>query len=895
MSTFLASSLLPGNVTEASPRHRHLLNEDWQFRLGDSDAPDAWRTLDLPHDWGVESGFDISLPGETGKLRWWGEAWYRKTLRLEPGDAQRLVSLEIEGAMSNATVWVNGHRAGGWAYGYTSFRVDLTPYLKFNDEDGGNLIAIHLDNPPDSSRWYPGGGLYRNVWLHKTGRVHVVADSPVVTTRELAADHSRATLDVACELSNATSESTVVRVITHLREWRGDNAGMPLSEPVASIPSAFIEVPAGSSMPHVASIELAYPKLWDVHSVARASRPLLQGMDLQPGIQKTGMDDGDTVRARRLRHTNNGMDAVAPAALYVAEVIIEDARTGALLDRIETRFGIRTARFDPKTGFHLNQSAEPTRIQGVCLHHDLGPLGAAAHPDAIARQLTLLRELGCNAIRCAHNPPAPALLDLCDRMGFLVMDELCDTWRIAKKPNGYQTLFDDWVERDLRAMVRRDRHHPSIVLWSIGNEIPEQTSSDGPALSARLAGIVREEDPERRPVTGGMNIPESGFNGWQRAYDVFGYNYKPHLYAEFRKANPGIPLIGAETASTISTRGEYVFPVSDDPSDGMLPPPVCQISSYDLSAPQWATTPDAEFAAQDASAPAVAGEFVWTGFDYLGEPTPFNDDPTNLLNGSDPTMRAAIVEALKKLRALDAPLPARSSYFGIFDLCGFPKDRYYLYQARWRPDLPMAHILPHWDWPERIGQNTPVHVYTSGDEAELFLNNRSLGVRRRVAPGVPTAHRLRWDHVIYEPGELRVVVRKNNRSWAEAIRRTTGPATRIELRADYFPAAASSADATLAFVTARITDASGQLSPRAKHLLHFDLPPDSPLRLLASDNGDPTRLAPFASPDCPAFNGLALAILRLPHPRTTPPPFNRHVTLTVRSSDNQLTPAALRV
>lgn len=850
-----------GKHITANPRQRILFNADWEFTLEAPDHCKSGRTLSLPHDWGVEDGFDITLPGETAKLRWWGEAWYRKSLCLEADDADKLITLEIEGAMSNATVWVNGQRAGGWAYGYTSFSVELSPCLRYDGTD--NQIIIHLDNLPDSSRWYPGGGIYRNVWLHKKGRIHAPTDSVTVTTRELAADHSRAKLDVACKLTNATTEDATVRVGIQLREFSA--VGMSVSDAVIHLPAASILIPAGSSIPFDVSVEVLNPRLWDVHSDQNGQRFTL------PVGQEHPAQSGNTS---------------AEAALYVAAVVLEDSQTGALLDRMETTFGIRTAHFDPVTGFHLNESAEPTRIQGVCLHHDLGPLGAAAHADAIARQLTLLRELGCNAIRCAHNPPAPVLLDLCDRMGFLVMDELCDTWRIAKKPNGYQTLFDDWAERDLRAMLRRDRHHPSIILWSIGNEILEQTSPEGPALSAHLAGIVREEDPEQRPVTGGMNIPESGFNGWQRAYDVFGYNYKPHLYADFRESNPGIPLLGAETASTVSTRGEYVFPVTDDQTGGMIPPPVCQISSYDLYAPQWATTPDAEFAAQDANAPAVSGEFVWTGFDYLGEPTPFNDDPTNLLNGSDPTMRAAIVEALKKLGSTDAPLPARSSYFGILDLCGFPKDRYYLYQARWRPDFPMAHILPHWDWPERIGENTPVHVYSSGDEAELFLNGRSLGTRRR---GV-AEYRFRWDTVIYEPGELRVCVRKGGKEWAQAVRNTTGEAVRIALQADYFPAASAS---SLVFITARITDAAGRLSPRTKHPLHFELPTGSPLRLLATDNGDPTRLAGFSSARCPAFNGLALAIFQLPSlHEATPDPLR---IVSVSSDDESLAAATLQL
>ncbi len=828
VSVPLRVSTLNGNAgIGAAVGRRTVWNDGWEFqRQGEAEFALDWRKLDLPHDWGIESGFERSLPGETGKLRWWGRAQYRKKLMLGAEDRDRRILLEIEGAMSNASVWVNGRRVGEWAYGYTTFRIDLTSYLHFEGENpDGNLIEIRLDNLPDSSRWYPGGGLYRNVWLVKCGRLHVAFDSPVVATRELAADGSQALLDINLEFSNTTPVTREIRVVTRLHRLEMD--GSLSGDAIASTAPAEIELLPNAVTLHTARATISHPELWDVHS------------NIPVGASKVDR-------------------STAFAPLYMAVTTLEDPANGEILDRTQAPFGIRILRFDSVTGFHLNHSPRPTRIQGVCLHHDLGPLGAAAHFDAIVRQLTLLRDMGCNAIRCAHNPPAPSFLDACDRMGFLVMNELCDAWRIAKKPNGYQTLFDAWAERDLCALVRRDRHHPSVILWSIGNEIPEQTSPDGPALSARLADLVRANDFERRPVTGGMNIPESGFNGWQKAYDVFGYNYKPHLYAAFREANPAIPLLGAETASCVSSRGEYAFPVSDDLSGGVTSVPPYHVSSYDLYAPAWATTPDREFAAQDLNTPGILGEFVWTGFDYLGEPTPFNDDSTNLLNAADPATREAIRAMLASLSGLQ--LPARSSYFGIFDLCGFPKDRYFLYQARWRPDLPMAHILPHWDWPERLGAITPVHVYTAGEEAELFLNGCSQGIRRRGR----SDYRLRWDDVRYEPGELRVVVRKEDRPWTEATRRTTGPAKRIELKVDYFHLPNGiTASPTLAFVTARITDADGQLCPRANDRLHFALPEESPLELLAVDNGDPTRLESFKAKNCCAFNGLALAIFRL--------------------------------
>jgi beta-galactosidase len=455
--------------------------------------------------------------------------------------------------------------------------------------------------------------------------------------------------------------------------------------------------------------------------------------------------------------------------------------------------------------------------------------------------------MGCNAIRTSHNPPAPELLDLCDRLGFVVMDEAFDAWQMRKKRNDYNLLYNDWHEADVRAWLRRDRNHPCVILWSIGNEIPEQANPGHFNVARDLAEIVHSEDTTR-PVTAGCNHTEAGYNGFQKIVDVFGYNYKPGEYAKFRAANPGLPLFASETSSCVSSRGEYFFPVSDDKSKGLAD---FQVSSYDLYAPPWAMPPDTEFRGQDKNA-FVAGEFVWTGFDYLGEPTPYNADLSNLNNYSNPADKARAEKELQELGRIRTP--SRSSYFGIVDLAGFPKDRYYLYQAHWRPDFPMAHILPHWNWPERVGQVTPVHVYTSGDEAELFLNGKSLGRKKKG----PLEYRLRWDDVVYQPGELKVVAYQHGKKWATDVMKTTGPATKLLLAPDRAKFAADGRD--LSFVTVKVADQAGLLVPRADNEIHFRV--EGPGEIVATDNGDATSFESFQAPQHKAFNGLALVIVR---------------------------------
>lgn len=750
----------------------------------------AWRALELPHDWGIEGPFDQALSGDTGKLPWAGVGWYRKKFALPASDAGRRLYLELDGAMAYALVWCNGEFVGGWPYGYTSWRVDLTRFVR---PGADNVIAIRLDNPRESSRWYPGSGLYRNVWLTRTGDVAVARWGVFVSTPSVTTE--RALVDVGITLDNHTAEHAQVQA--QVRLFAADAAGRPTGVPVVESALQPLRVPAGRQANVSHTLAVAAPRLWS------------------------------------LRERNR----------YVAETTL--VRDGAAIDRVLTPFGIRTIEHTVDRGFLLN--GERVQLYGVCNHHDLGALGAAVNVRALERQLEILQAMGCNAIRTSHNPPAPELLELCDRMGFVVMVEAFDAWRLGKKRDDYNRVFDDWHQKDLRAMIRRDRNHPSVIQWSIGNETRELFEDDGWKLAAHLAAIAREED-RTRPIVMGVHNVNAGYIGFQRVLDVIGFNYKPWEYPKLRARHPHVIQMGGETASTVSTRGEYFFPVSDDKADGRAD---FHVSSYDLSAPPWAWPPDVEWKALDEE-PYVLGEFVWTGFDYLGEPTPYNADTTNLLNFSDPAERERAARELAQLGKL--LVPSRSSYFGIIDLAGFPKDRYYLYQARWRPDLPMAHILPHWDWPERVGQVTPVHVYTSGDEAELFLNGRSLGRKSRG----PLEYRFRWDDVVYQPGELRVVTYKEGRRWAEAVRRTTGPAAAVRLRADRTEVRADGQD--LVFVTAEVVDRDGQVVPRAKHPLRFAVTGAG--TLAATDNGDPTSHVSFQSADRAAFNGLALAIVR---------------------------------
>ena len=665
----------------------------------------------------------------------------------------------------------------------------MTPFIK---PGATNKLAIRLDNLPDSARWYPGGGIYRDVHLTYTNPVHVAHWGTQIDAQSVGDGNTKkagpARIGMKTTLQNEGTQARSVRL-------------------VSTVLDAKLKVVAQTDSP----------------------------VSLKSGATQTVSNALMFFNARKWN--------LKDPYRYTLVTQIKEGKQ--VLDRYNTPFGVRDIAWVADKGFLLN--GEKVKIQGVCMHHDLGALGSAWNRRAAQRQLQILQSMGVNALRTSHNPPDPELLDLCDEMGILVLDEFSDTWTIPKKPTGYATLFDKWAEKDIRAMVKRDRNHPSVIAWSSGNEVPEQGTTAGAKISRRLTDIFNSEDPTR-PVGSGNNYFQAADNGFQETTDIFGFNYKPQNYPAFLKNHPTIPLFGSETASAISSRGEYFFPATNKAEDSEVD---FQVSSYDLYAVPWGSLPDKEFEAQDRN-PAVAGEFVWTGFDYLGEPTPYNADPTNLLNYSDPAQRALAEKQLAELGRIKSP--SRSSYFGIVDLAGFPKDRYYLYQAHWRPDFPMAHILPHWNWPERVGQVTPVMVYTSGDEAELFLNGVSQGRRKKGE----FEYRLRWDDVVYQPGELRVVAYKNGVQWATQTVKTTSAAAQLDLSADRDQIKSDGND--LSFVTVKVADAQGEMVPRSKQQLQFSV--EGAGEIVATDNGDATDLTAFKSHSRKAYNGLALVIVR---------------------------------
>ena len=749
-----------------------------------------WRNLSLPHDWAVEGPFDIKLPGETGKLPWVGAGWYRKHFTVANADKGKDFFLDVDGAMAYPMVWLNGKYVGGWAYGYNSFRVDLTPYLKAG---GDNVLAIRVYNPANSSRWYPGSGIYRNVWLVKTNPVHIAQWGTYITTPRV--DEKESKLNLKVTIDNKSATEAVISIATQVYLLGNDDK--PTGAALANFKSETGKVAKDASKTFLTDASIKNPILWSTENPQR----------------------------------------------YVA--VTKVSHNGKVVDTYETPFGIRTLEFSADKGFLLN--GKHVQLKGVCNHHDLGALGTAFNTRAAERQLEILKEMGFNSLRTSHNMPAPELLDLCDKMGILVMDESFDCWHRGKTPNDYSVLFDDWSARDLRAEADRDRNHPSIIMWSIGNEMPDLNTPIGPTLSARLSSYIRGEDATRATVFG-SNSDRAMNNGLEKGVDIYGQNYAVRNYRKFKALNPKQPFIGSETSSTVSSRGEYYFPVTSNINDSKG---LFQMSSYDLFFPSWATTPDVEFKALEQN-PFAMGEFVWTGFDYLGEPTPFNSDITNLLNYSNQVEKDKAEKELKELGTIACP--SRSSYFGIVDLCGFKKDRFYLYQSVWKPELPMVHILPHWNWAERVGLITPVQVYTSGNEAELFVNGVSMGRKKKAQ----YEYRLRWDSVVYQPGEVKVVAYKNGEKWAEDKVKTTGEASGLKLSPDRTTIKTDGYD--LSYITVTITDKEGLQVPKSNNKIQFEV--SGAGEIVAVDNGDATDLNSFQLNEYKAFNGLALVIVR---------------------------------
>ena len=697
-----------------------VLSDGWMFRL---EEETEWRNVKVPHDWGVEKGFlkAGSCPAQ-GDLPYVGKGYYRRAFDgFTPPEGGRTY-LTLDGVQCRSVVKLNGKVVGGRPFGYASETIDITEALK----ESGNILEVEAENFPESSRWYPVSGIFRDVTVRVCPKDHVKPNTLFIRTLE-------------------ASENAATVAVTF--EWRGGTSNFTFT--------------------------VDNPLLW------------------------------------------------SPENPYLYEIELFGERF---------RYGIRTAVFDPQKGFFLN--GVHRQMRGVCMHHDLGPVGAAFDRDFARRQLALLKEMGCDAIRTSHNPPAEALLDLCDEMGIMVMDEAFDMWEGRK--GDYAQFFKAWHKRDLTDFICRDRSHPSVVMWSIGNELVEHKDND-PSKAIRIAkelrAIIKANDPTR-PVTFGCFRQKPMWNGCQNSVDAFGANYLPFKYAEFLRRNPTVGLVGTETSSTVSSRGEYFFPVVASPIKGendlIHRRNECrtnmvvgaQMSGYDLWGPHPNDyPPDIEFEHQERN-PQVYGEFVWTGFDYLGEPDPC------------------------------AQSGGRSSYFGIFDLAGIPKDRYWLYKSHWRNNVPSAHILPHWTWPGREGELTPVHVYTSGDEAELFVNGVSKGRKKRGR----YEYRFIWDDVRYEPGELRVKTWKAGRDWAEDIVRTASKPVRVERQERKF--------GRLTFITFALKDKNGELCPNSDRALSFTTRQGT--RLLSLCNGDASSRERFNGSSMRTFHGLLVAAVEGP-------------------------------
>jgi len=630
-SYLLVISMLLLSCTEDQQRVRHSFNQNWSFNKGEmgneqlySFDDEQWRILDLPHDWAIEGPFDRKNDTRTGGLPIYGTAWYRKHFVIDAMHKGKSVTLEFDGVMNNAEVYLNGEKAGARPYGYIGFEVDLTPHIKFGEK---NVIAVRVDPKELSARWYPGAGIYRNVRLEIKNPVHIAHWGTYITTPDVNKENARVEIETTIE---------------NKRDLQGR----------FTLETVIVDASGGK----VAAIESGIEFSKDGDAV---------------------VDQTLTIKAPELWDMDNPCLYLAKSVLY---------RNASVIDTYETRFGIRTIEYSKDKGFLLN--GNQVKFKGVCLHHDLGPLGSAVNYRATERQLEIMKSMGVNAIRTSHNPPSPEQLELCDKMGILVQVEAFDEWKIAKVENGYNKYWDQWHETDLRDMIRRDRNHPSVVMWSIGNEIREQGRKNGGETAARLTTICHEED-STRPVTAGFNqYPACVNNGLAEAIDLVGFNYKPTQYDHVLEKHPDWLIYGSETSSCVSSRGIYHLPLENYDKHESL-----QVNSYDIISPPWAYPPDFETHAQETMNRSL-GEFVWTGFDYLGEPTPYNgrDNETDGKWGGD--------------------WPSRSSYFGIVDLCGFPKDRYYYYKSVWTKE-PMVHILPHWNWEDSGHKTIPVYCYTN--------------------------------------------------------------------------------------------------------------------------------------------------------------------------------------
>lgn len=794
-------------MTSCSPsqndntRQRTSFNDNWRFSLGDVEGASVftfddndWRQLNLPHDWAIEGEFSKDNPSGTGGGALpGGIGWYRKTFVADEAYAGKKVFIDFDGVYMNSEVFINGHSLGKRPYGYISFRYDLTPYLKIGEE---NVIAVRVDNQEQpNSRWYSGCGIYRNVWLTVTNPIHVDLWGTYVTTPQVS--DKEATVSVCTSVKNEGTALAEVKVISSLLDAEGNRVGETTS---------VLPISKDSVGTYQQTVKVVSPILWSVNN------PYLYTLE--------------------------------------TEVWADDK----LVDTYETTTGIRSFEFSADKGFVLN--GEQVKIKGVCMHHDLGCLGTAVNTRAIERQLEILREMGCNGIRCSHNPPAPELLQLCDEMGFIVMDETFDMWRKKKTRYDYSLYFNECHERDLTDLMLRDRNHPSIFMWSIGNEVLEQWSdanadtlsleeanmilnfghsaemlakegsemSVNSLLTKKLADMTRTLDPTR-PVTAGCNEPNPYNHLFASgALDIIGFNYHDDWFMGVPKNFPGKPFIVTESVSSLMTRGYYKMP-SDKPIlcperwDKPYYDPSFSCSSYDHCRAPWGSHHENTLRLVSEN-DFISGQYIWTGFDYIGEPTPYG-------------------------------WPARSSYFGIVDLAGFPKDIYYMYQSQWT-DKDVLHLFPHWNWEE--GQEIDLWAYFNhADEVELFINGRSQGVKTMPEDKYHVVWRVK-----YEPGTIKAVSRKDGKVVVEKEIHTAGEPAQIRLSADRTEIQADGTD--LSFITVEIVDKDGNLCPNADNLVNFDV--QGAAFIAGVDNGNQTSMESFKAPHRKAFYGKCLVVLQ---------------------------------
>ena len=741
--------------------------QGWKFNLGDvsngqqpvfNDA--SWRSQTLPHDWSIEGKFDPNNPATIGGGALpGGIGWYRKTFTVAASEKDKIVSVDFDGVYCNSEVWINGHYLGKRPYGYSSFRYELTPFLTYGNKK--NVIAVKVDNSQQpNSRWYSGSGIYRNVWLVINDKIAVDHWGAYVTTPDVSAESAR--VNIKTTIRNRTDKNQTIVLTSLIYNAAGKAVGKVSTMTIAKKDSV-LEIGQ--------DVTITNPVLWS---------------DTRP---------------------------------YLYKVVTNIETNEKLRDNYETPLGIRSFVFDNDKGFMLN--GKSVKIRGVCDHHDLGCLGSAINYRALERQLELLKAMGCNAIRTSHNPPAPELLTLADKIGFIIMDEAFDMWKKPKNKFDYHLVWDEWHERDLKDMILRDRNHPSVFIWSIGNEILEQWDSTGLTIAKELSGIVRSLD-KTRPITSACNDPKpNNFIIKSGALDLIGYNYHQDMFPDFKKDFPGQKFIATETTSAFETRGSYDLP-SDSirrwPKDNVPMNKDLSCSSYDNCSAPWGSTHEETLKVMKKY-DFLSGMFVWTGFDYLGEPTPY-------------------------------PWPARSSYFGIIDLAGFPKDAYYLYQSEWT-SKPVLHLLPHWNW--EIGQVVDVWAYTNADDVELLLNGKSLGIKKKTGDEL----HLIWK-VPFVPGVLTAISRTNGKVVLVKEVTTAGSPARIVLIADRKKIKANGTD--LSYITVKIVDKNGITVPNAENLVSFNVRGDG--FLTAVDNGSPISMESFKADKRKAFHGLCLAVIQ---------------------------------